>query len=232
MLCVKEIYKKYGDIKALDGLSFEANKGEIVGIIGPNGAGKTTLFRIIAGLIKKYKGSISINNKTSFFKTLEFVSYLPEEPKFREEFNVNQLFKTHALLYRVKKDQIYKQKPELIKLFNLGSCIKQPLSTLSKGNRKRAYFMAALANLNKSDLLLLDEPFDGIDPEKRVRIRRYLKTLKNKIILLSSHTLFDVEKIADRVILIKDGKKYKEIKDIEPTKLEDEFMKMVEGKNE
>ena len=136
------------------------------------------------------------------------------------------------MLYRVKKDQIYKQKPELIKLFNLGSCIKQPLSTLSKGNRKRAYFMAALANLNKSDLLLLDEPFDGIDPEKRVRIRRYLKTLKNKIILLSSHTLFDVEKIADRVILIKDGKKYKEIKDIEPTKLEDEFMKMVEGKNE
>lgn len=232
MISVKNIYKNYGDVNALNGFSFEASNGELIGIIGPNGAGKTTLFRIITGLLKDYRGTINIYNETTLFRTLEFISYLPEDPKFREEFTVNELFRFHSLCYKLKKKEIEKEKSNLLELFDLESYLKKPLSSLSKGTKRRAYFFAALANLSKSRLLILDEPFEGIDPERRIKIRNYLKTLKNKIILFSSHTLFDVEKIADRVIFIKNGKNYKELKKIEPAKLEDEFMKMVESKDE
>ncbi|MEO0294305.1 MAG: ABC transporter ATP-binding protein [candidate division WOR-3 bacterium] len=227
MLSVKNIFKSYGKVRALNGFSFEASSGEVIGIIGPNGAGKTTLFRIIVGLLKDYSGIVRIFNQIPSFKIFEFISYLPEEPKFREEFTVDDLFRVHSLLYKLKKEEVKNVKSELIELFDLGLYLKRPLSSLSKGTKRRAYFMASLANINKSHLLILDEPFDGIDPETRVRIRDYLKSQKNKIIIFSSHTLFDVEKIATRVIFIKNGENYKELKEIKTATLEDEFMKMV-----
>ncbi len=227
MLFVKNIFKSYGKVKALNGFSFEASSGEVIGIIGPNGAGKTTLFRIIVGLLKDYSGIIHIFNEIPSFKIFEFISYLPEEPKFREEFTVDDLFCVQSLLYKLKKEEANNVKSELIEVFDLGLYLKKPLSSLSKGTKRRAYFMASLANINKSRLLILDEPFDGIDPETRFRIRDYLRKQKNKIIIFSSHTLSDVEKIATRVIFIKKGENYKELKEIKPATLEEEFMKVV-----
>lgn len=229
MIIIDKVTKNFGKMIALDDFSFRANKGEIVGIIGPNGAGKTTLFRIIVGIIRDYKGYINILGQKSLQQNYEFLSYLPEELKFREEFSVNELFNLHSLFYKLKKEEALKIKLELVNLLNLENCWKKPLKYLSKGTKKRAFFISALANLKKTRILILDEPFDGIDPETRVKIRNFLKSLKNKIILFSSHNLFDVEKIASRIIFVNNGQRFKEFNEISMPDLENEFLEMVKN---
>jgi len=232
MLIVKNVVKNYGNTKALKGVSINIRNGEIVGIIGPNGAGKTTLFKIITGLIKKDSGEIEFLKMKKISEIKELISYMPEEPAFREEFTVKELFKTHSLFYKVKRKEMKETYKTLIEIFNIKKYENKSLSTLSKGNRRKAFFMSSLANINKSKLLILDEPFDGLDPESRVKIRKFLKSLEDKIILFSSHTLFDVEKLADRIVFIKSGEKYSEFSDIEKGKLEEKFMDMIEEKDE
>ncbi len=232
MFEAKEILKRYGDFVALKNFSVFIEKGEIVALIGPNGAGKSTFFKSISGIIKYDEGEIRLNNVKAPNLIKSKLCFLPENPVLRNYFTVRDLYKVHLNFYGLSLKNTKESLYEFSKIFNLQDCLNKRLISLSKGMRRKAYFMSSLANVENSDMILLDEPFDGLDPESRVKIREYLKSLKDKIILFSSHTLFDVEKLADRIVLINKGKLYKEIRDIKVGGLEDEFMKMIGGKNE
>ena len=232
MFEAKEILKRYGDFVSLKNFSVFIEKGEIVALIGPNGAGKSTFFKSISGIIKYDEGEIRLNNVKAPNLIKSKLCFLPENPVLRNYFTVRDLYKVHLNFYGLSLKNTKESLYEFSKIFNLQDCLNKRLISLSKGMRRKAYFMSSLANVENSDMILLDEPFDGLDPESRVKIREYLKSLKDKIILFSSHTLFDVEKLADRIVLINKGKLYKEIRDIKVGGLEDEFMKMIGGKNE
>ncbi len=229
MLRVEQVFKSYGPVRALNGLSFAAGDGEVVGIVGRNGAGKTTLFRILTGLIADYTGLVELPGERPPAGALDELCYLPEDPRFREEFTVAELFRFAALSHGLSRRETAEARDGLLPVFDLAPSLKKSLASLSKGTRKRAFFMAALANLGRARLLVLDEPFDGIDPERRVRIRGFLKGMSGRTILFSSHTLGDVEQLAGRVVFVGQGRNIREIDSLSGIRLEDEFLRSLES---
>ena len=201
---VQNISKSYGAQKALDNVSFSIKKGEIVGFLGPNGAGKSTLMKILTTFIHADEGTASVNGSdvSENQKAVQLsVGYLPEHNPLYLDLYVREYLAINADVYKVNKTRI----EEVIQLTGLTPESHKKIGQLSKGYRQRVGLATAL--LHNPDVLILDEPTTGLDPNQLVEIRNVIKNVgKDKTVFLSTHIMQEVEAICDRVIIIDNGK--------------------------
>jgi len=200
---VDSIIKEYGTQKALNGVSFKIDSGEIVGFLGPNGAGKSTMMKIITTYIEPTSGSVLVNGfdtKDNGIDVKQSVGYLPEHNPLYLDFYVREYLKFHADIHKVSKERI----EEVINLVGLIDIKGKKISQLSKGYRQRVGLAAAL--LHDPEVLILDEPTTGLDPNQLKDIRDLIREIgKSKTILLSTHIMQEVEAMCDRAIIISNG---------------------------
>jgi ABC-2 type transport system ATP-binding protein len=203
-IAIQNISKSYGTQKALDSISFSINKGEIVGFLGPNGAGKSTLMKILTTYLTADEGSAKVNgfDVSSQQKNVQLsIGYLPEHNPLYLDLYVREYLAFNADVYKVAKSRI----EEVIQLTGLTSESHKKIGQLSKGYRQRVGLANAL--LHNPDVLILDEPTTGLDPNQLVEIRNVIKNAgKDKTVFLSTHIMQEVEAICDRVIIIDKGK--------------------------
>ena len=201
---VQNITKLYKNQKALNNVSFKVNDAEIVGFLGPNGAGKSTMMKILTTYIEASEGSASVNgfDVTSNKKNVQSsVGYLPEHNPLYTELYVKEYLNFNANVYGTPKSRIN----EVIELTGLTPEAHKKIGQLSKGYRQRVGLANAL--LHNPDVLILDEPTTGLDPNQLVDIRNLVRTIgKEKTIFLSTHIMQEVEAMCDRVIIINKGK--------------------------
>lgn len=202
-ILVQNISKYYGEQKALNNISFDIKKGEIVGFLGPNGAGKSTLMKILTTYISSSEGEALVNDfdVTKKQKNVQqSVGYLPEHNPLYLDMYIKEYLDFNANVYNVNKERIN----EVIELTGLTHEAHKKISQLSKGYRQRVGLANAL--LHNPDVLILDEPTTGLDPNQLVEIRELIKSVgKEKTIFLSTHIMQEVEAICDRVIIINKG---------------------------
>jgi ABC-2 type transport system ATP-binding protein len=203
---IKNIYKKYGDQNALINVSFSLKKGDIVGFLGPNGAGKTTLMKIITSILKPDSGDITINGydtQKNEISTKRQIGYLAENNPLYKDMLVTEYLDFIASLYEIenKKDKV----KEIIKKTGLESEIKKKIEELSKGYKQRVGIAAAL--VHDPNVLILDEPTTGLDPNQLIEIRKLIQEIgQKKIVLLSTHILQEIPKICNHIIIINKGR--------------------------
>ena len=208
VISISHLKKYYGNIRGVDDVTLNIEKGEIYGFIGPNGAGKSTTIRTIMGLINKSNGKIKLFGKELDKDDLELkenIGYLPSEINLYDDMTIKQILDYHASFY--KKD-LTKRRKELVKLLKVDE--KKKIEDLSLGNLKKVGIILAL--MHEPKLLILDEATSGLDPIMQNIFHEILLEEKKKgtTILYSSHILSEVSSLCDRVGFIKDGKIIKE----------------------
>ncbi len=200
---VKNITKLYKNQKALNDVSFKVKNAEIVGFLGPNGAGKSTMMKILTTYIEASEGSANVNgfSVTTDKKSVQkSVGYLPEHNPLYTDLYVKEYLNFNAKVYGVAKSRI----EEVIELTVLQPEAHKKIGQLSKGYRQRVGLANAL--LHNPDVLILDEPTTGLDPNQLVDVRNLIRTIgKEKTIFLSTHIMQEVEAMCDRVIIINKG---------------------------
>lgn len=213
---VEQLSKVYGNQKALNNISFNIKKGEIVGFLGPNGAGKSTMMKILTTYVDATQGNAEVNNfsvRTNAINVQKSVGYLPEHNPLYLDMYVKEYLAFNANVYKVNKKRI----DEVIQLTGITAESHKKISQLSKGYRQRVGLANAL--LHNPEVLILDEPTTGLDPNQLLEIRELIKNIGHeKTIFLSTHIMQEVEAICDRVIIINKGeivadKKLSELKD-------------------
>ncbi len=204
LLSLNKLNKKYGQIHAVNNLSFDIVKGNIYGILGPNGSGKSTTLGIILNVINKTSGDYTwFNNSISPIEALKKVGAIIERPNFYPDMTATQNLALICKIKGVAKSKIN----EKLKIVNLFERKDSNFSTFSLGMKQRLAIASAL--LNDPEILILDEPTNGLDPQGIHEIRQIIKTIATNgtTILLASHLLDEVEKICSHVIVIRNGKK-------------------------
>ena len=198
------VSKTYKTQKALDNVSFSADKGQIIGFLGPNGAGKSTMMKILTGFIKPNYGEVFVDEIDVLKTPLEaqkIIGYLPEHNPLYAEMYVREYLQFQAAIFKVDQNQI----ENCIEQVGLASEAHKKIHQLSKGYQQRVGLAAAI--LHDPKVLILDEPTTGLDPNQLIEIRALIKQLgKNKTVLFSTHIMQEVEAVCDRVIIIKKGK--------------------------
>ena len=201
---VKEVSKYYGQQAALQSVSLEVKKGEIVGFLGPNGAGKSTLMKIITTYLAADEGQVEVcqeNVEENPLSVRQKVGYLAEHNPLYLEMYIKEYLGFIADLYGCSKERV----SDMIELTGLSPEQHKKIGELSKGYRQRVGLAAAL--IHEPEVLILDEPTTGLDPNQLVEIRNLIKNSgKNKTVMLSTHIMQEVEKICNRVIIINKGK--------------------------
>lgn len=193
-------------IKAIDGLNFMVKEGEIFGFLGPNGAGKTTTIKVLSGLIRPSSGKASIfDRKVPDVSIMRKVGYLPEHPSFYSHLSGFELLDFYARIFGLNSPERKKRIQSLIERVGLGQAYDLRVSKYSKGMVQRLGIAQAL--INNPDLLIFDEPMEGLDPIGRKDVKDIMLELKNegKTIFFSTHILSDVEAVCDRVGIIISG---------------------------
>ncbi len=208
MIKATNLVKKYDKFTALSGVSFEVNKGEIVGFLGPNGAGKTTVMRILTGFMPATEGVVEIDGKDLFEYMDDIkgrIGYLPENNPLYLDMDVWSYLDFLAQLKKVKKAERKAHLERIIGRCGLAGVKKKIIKNLSKGFRQRVGLAGAL--IGNPEILILDEPTIGLDPRQVVEIRNLIKEFgKDHTVFLSSHILSEVEAVCTRVIIINKGK--------------------------
>ena len=215
-ITVNSVSKSYKSQKALNNISFSADKGQIIGFLGPNGAGKSTMMKIITGYIKPNSGEVFVDEIDVLKNPIaaqKVIGYLPEHNPLYTEMYVREYLQFHAAIYKVAKSQI----EDCIEKVGLTLEVNKKIHQLSKGYQQRVGIAAAI--LHNPKVLILDEPTTGLDPNQIIEIRALIQELgKNKTVLFSTHIMQEVEAVCDRVIIIKKGeilvdKKLEELQD-------------------
>ena len=201
---VKDVSKYYGQQAALQSVSLEIKKGEIVGFLGPNGAGKSTLMKIITTYLAADEGQVEVcqeNVEENPLSIRQKVGYLAEHNPLYLEMYIKEYLDFIANLYGCSKECV----SDMIEITGLSPEQHKKIGKLSKGYRQRVGLAAAL--IHEPEVLVLDEPTTGLDPNQLVEIRTLIKNSgKNKTVILSTHIMQEVEKMCNRVIIINKGK--------------------------
>ncbi len=206
MVEIKHLSKHYGNVLAVDDISFVANPGEILGLLGPNGAGKSTTLNIITGYLSSSEGSVIVEGYDILEqpkKAKSKIGYLPEQPPLYQEMTVRNYLE---FLFDLKKVRLPKKEhiDEVMTIVKLRDVEKRIIRNLSKGYRQRVGLAGAL--IGNPPVLILDEPTVGLDPKQIIETRKLIKTLgKKHTVIFSSHVLSEVSALCDRVVLINKG---------------------------
>ena len=206
---VKNLSKSYSDIDALKDLSMDIDSGILFGVLGPNGAGKSTLIKILATLVEPDSGEVFINNINLIKnprKIRELIGYVAQDIALDKILTGRELLDFQSDLYHMKNNEKYERIKTLINQLEMNDWIDRKCGTYSGGMKRRIDLAAGLLHLPK--VLILDEPTVGLDIESRNIIWQLLKDLKNEgmTIILSSHYLDEIDKLADSLVIIDDGK--------------------------
>ncbi|MGY3815374.1 ABC transporter ATP-binding protein [Globicatella sulfidifaciens] len=207
MLEVKHLRKTFGDLVAVDDVSFTIEPGTIMGIIGQNGSGKTTIFRMILDfLTPEGNGEVLWNGVTLTDKVYNTVGYLPEERGLYEKMTIEQQIVYFAELRGMKKADIIDKIDEWMVRFNVKGKRTDKIKSLSKGNQQKVQLIATL--IHEPKLVILDEPFSGLDPVNADFLKKGIVALKDKgsCVIFSSHNMNNVEEICDKLVMIHNGK--------------------------
>ena len=208
MIEVKELVKKYGEITAVNGISFHVPRGEVLGFLGPNGAGKSTTMKIITGFIPPTDGTVLVGGKDIRQDSLEVrrqIGYLPESAPSYTEMTVEEFLGFIAEVRGYTGKEKLAKVDAAVERTSLHEVRRQIIDTLSKGYRQRACFAQAL--LHDPPVLILDEPTDGLDPNQKHEMREVIRQMgQEKTIILSTHILEEMEAVCSRAIIIAHGR--------------------------
>lgn len=208
MIKARNLEKKYGSFKALDKLSFQIKKGEIVGFLGPNGAGKTTTMKILTCFMPPSSGDVKVDGYDTVDNDLEVrrrIGYLPESAPLYVDMEVRDYLSFIAGMRNINRRDIKSKYDRVVEICGLSEKVKMPIGTLSKGYKQRVGLAQAM--IHEPKILILDEPTSGLDPHQIVEIRTLIKEIgKLNTVLLSTHILPEVSATCDRVIIINRGK--------------------------
>ena len=202
-----ELHKNFQDKAAVQNVNMCLQNG-VYGLLGENGAGKTTLMRMICGILEPSKGEIlcdgmKISKMGGEYRSL--LGYLPQDFGYYEDFTANRFLHYMAALKALPEDYARARIEELMEMVGLTEVRKKKLKTFSGGMIRRIGIAQAL--LNDPEILVLDEPTSGLDPKERVRFRNIISSLgKNRLVILSTHIVSDVEYIADNIMIMKNGR--------------------------
>ena len=201
---VKNLTKSFGDVCAVNDVSFTAYSSQIIALLGPNGAGKSTLMNMIVGFLSQTSGTVEISGKNNLLYPIETkkeIGFLPEGAPLYADMSVENFLKYMAELKSLPKSEAKR----VMALANIENVAKQKIETLSKGYKRRVGF--AVSILGNPPILLLDEPTDGLDPNQKEHILGLIKDMSNdKTIIISTHLLDEAEGIANRIMIMDKGK--------------------------
>ena len=209
MVKISNLHKSFDSIKAVNGLSFEIKKGEIVGFLGPNGAGKSTTMRMMAGFLSPDNGEIEIAgipvNEQTAIAAQKHIGYLPENNPLYGEMLVSEILQLSADLKQIPREKQRAAFDFAVKSTGIGEVFYRPIRELSKGYKQRVGL--AIALLHQPDILILDEPTEGLDPNQRTEIRSLIKELaKEHTIIMSTHVMQEVTAVCSRILIINNGR--------------------------
>ncbi|MBT8044580.1 MAG: ABC transporter ATP-binding protein [Verrucomicrobiae bacterium] len=208
MIDVRNLSKRYGRHAAVSDISFQVGKGKIIGFLGPNGAGKTTTLRMLTGYLPPSSGSAEVAGYDIFRQSLKArrkIGYMPENVPLYDEMRVREYLRYRAQLKGLKGKEARQHIGEAMDLCGLTDVRRKMIKTLSKGYRQRLGLADAL--VHKPELLILDEPTNGLDPNQIRSIRNLIRRLgETHTIMVSTHILSEVEMTCDHVIIIDEGK--------------------------
>ncbi|KAF1303452.1 MULTISPECIES: ABC transporter ATP-binding protein [Enterococcus] len=206
MLEVKHLVKTFGEYTAVDDLSFSIQDGQIMGLIGQNGAGKTTTFRLILDFLKADRGEVLWNGQPLSAKEYNIIGYLPEERGLYPKVSIQEQLIYFARLRGKTKQEIEPKIDEWMEKFQVKGKKTDKVKSLSKGNQQKVQLIATL--IHEPKLVILDEPFSGLDPVNAELLKNGIIELKEKgsCVIFSSHNMDNVEKICDHLIMLKDGR--------------------------
>lgn len=208
MIHVEGLTKYYDDFCAVDNISLDIRKGEIIGLLGPNGAGKTTTLRMLTGYFKPSSGDITIKDQSVTENPIDVkkkIGYLPESAPLYHDMIVYDYLEYVASIWGYTKDGSLARIRKLSDLCGLGNIMHKTIGELSKGLKQRVGLAHAM--MSDPEILILDEPTSGLDPNQIVEIRKIIKEIgKEKTIILSTHILSEAEATCDRIVIIHKGK--------------------------
>lgn len=207
MIEIQNLTKRYGQITAVNNISFTVDKGEILGFLGPNGAGKSTTMNIITGYIPSTEGTVKVDGYDILESPREVkkrIGFLPEQPPVYMDMTVIDYLNFVADLKKVDKKQKRSQISDIMELVKIGDHRNRLIKNLSKGYKQRVGLAQAL--VGSPEVLILDEPTVGLDPKQIIEIRKLIKALgKEHTIILSSHILPEVSAVCERIVIINKG---------------------------
>lgn len=206
VLEVKSISKSFGDLRAVDNISFFMEEGSVFGLLGPNGAGKTTTIRMIMNIIIPDSGNVMVMGENNSKNTMNYIGYLPEERGIYRKMRVGEVLIFLSELKSMNRHEAKKQIDYWLKRLDLIDWKKKKIEELSKGMQQKLQFIATI--LHKPKLLILDEPFLGLDPINTNLIKEIILEMKKQgtTIIFSTHLMDSAEKLCDEIMLINKGK--------------------------
>jgi ABC-2 type transport system ATP-binding protein len=208
MIEVTHLVKDYGPLRALDGVSFKVDTGEVVGFLGPNGAGKTTCMKIITGFISATSGTVTVDGLDSVDSGVQVrakMGYLPENAPVYGEMTVREYLKFIGRVRSIPEKSIGRRIQEIAVTTGLDQRMDQETGTLSRGFRQRTGLAAAL--IHNPEILILDEPTTGLDPNQIVDIRNLIRELgRDRTVILSTHNMSEVTAVCNRILIVHQGR--------------------------
>lgn len=208
MIKTQNLGRTFGVLRAVDGISFSVAKGEVLGFLGPNGAGKSTTMKMLTCFLAPSFGSAQVagfDTMTNSREVRRVIGYLPENVPLYGEMTVKDFLDFIAEIRNINKNNISSAVERVVNLTSLSNVINQKIDTLSKGYKRRVGLAQAI--IHDPEVLIMDEPTDGLDPNQKHEVRQLIRSMaKDKCIILSTHILEEVEEVCNRAIIIARGK--------------------------
>ena len=208
MIVVDALSKQFGQFQAVDEISFEVQRGEVVGFLGPNGAGKSTTMKMLTCYLPPTSGNAEVNGFSIYSQTLqvqEQIGYLPESAPSYNEMQVEEFLSFIGEVRGYTGAELRRRVGRVLELTSLQEARKQIIDTLSKGFRQRTCLAQAL--IHDPPVLILDEPTDGLDPNQKHEVRELIRRMsEERTILISTHILEEVEAVCSRALIISEGR--------------------------
>ena len=208
LVSINDLSKKFGSLKAVDGISFSVAKGEVLGFLGPNGAGKTTTMRMIMGYFPPTSGRVEVCGLNVQEKSMQLrskIGYLPEGGPLYGDMTAQSFLDFIGRIRGLSGVALRSRMDFVVEALHLGDVLKQNIDTLSKGYKRRVALAQAI--IHDPEVLVLDEPTDGLDPNQKHDVRELIKSMaKDKAIIISTHILEEVGAICARTVIISRGK--------------------------